>query len=313
MDRMTGPFGNSSKGVRLMALHLILLAILAAAVGAAWLLTRPTPADLRAEQIVAEIRRAGLAAYWPEASLTWYVRSKGERIAGWRGVIVVPGSDGAFHGLSVTVTGTALRARGNWERWTLNADATASSYSAGEFAHTARGLRPATDTEILLADGQVTAFQRIKGYPFKTAGPAPAGYLPKGTAGIARRLVARHKAKARFRTIYNTVPPPGARPIFTPVEMEFRTPAGDAPEGARMTVHVVPGAPLEDLKELHFLDAGEDTIGRATPTFTERQVAAEQVDVLFRNAIEQFREIAERKNIPRPVSARKAAESGRVE
>jgi len=310
---MTGPFGNSSKGVRLVALNVILLAILVAAVGAAWLLAQPRPADLRAEEIVAEIRRTGLAAYWPEAALTWYVRSTGERIAGWRGEIVVPGPDGTFHGLNVVVTGTALRTRGNWERWTLNADATEGTYSAGEFAQTTRGLRSTTDTKISLEDGQVTAFQRIKGYPFETRGPAPAGYLPEGTMGIARRLVARHKAKARFRMIYNAVPPPGARPVFTPVNMEFRTPDGDAPEEARMTVHVAPGAPLEDLKDLHFLDAGEDTIGRATPIFVEMQVAAEQVDALFRNAAEQFREIAELKNVPRPTSAREPTKPARVE
>ena len=310
---MIGPFGNSSRGGRLVARNAILLAILAAVVGVAWWLSQPTPADLRGRQILAEIRRTGLAAYWPEATVTWYVRRTGERISGWRGQIVVPGPDGTFHGLSVIVASTALGTKGYWERWTLNADATESIYSAGEFARTRRGVRMEENTEISLKEGRVTTLQRIQGYPFKTAGPAPEGYLPEGTVGVAQRLVARHKARARFRMIFNEVPPPGARPEFTPVEMEFRTPDNRAPEGTRMTVHVAPGAPLEDITDLHFLDAGEDTIGLTTPIFVEIQVAAEQVDALFRDAAEQVREIAEQTKIPSPTSAREPTEPDRVE
>ena len=311
---MIGRSDDSSRGGRLVARNAILLAIFAVVVGAAWVLSQPTPDDLRGRQILAEIRRTGLAAYWPEAAVTWHVRSTGERISGWRGEIVVPTPNGKFHGLSVTVTGTALGTRGLWERWTLNADATESNYLAGGFGWTRRGVRMGKeDTAISLKEGRVTAFQRIQDYPFETVGPAPAGYIPEGAMSIALRLVARHKAKARFRMIFNEVPPPGARPAFTPVEMEFRTPDGDDPEEARMTVHVAPGAPLEEIKNLYFLDASEDTIGLTTPTFVEMQVAAEQVDALFPTAAEQFRKIAERTNMPPPTPAHKPTESDRVE
>jgi len=310
---MTGPFGNSSKGIRLVALNVILAAILAGAIGAAWTLARPTPADLRGRQILDEIRHTGLAAYWPEATTAWYVHSGGEGVTGWRAEAVIPGPNGTFNGLNVIAGNTSLGERGVWERWTLNADATEGSYSSGTLVQTARELRLSTDTTIALTNGQVTVSQWTEGYVVTTSAPAPKGYLPEGTMGIARRLVARHKAKARFRTVYNDLPPRGSRPAFTPLDMEFRRLDENAPKGARAAVRVVPGHPKRDLQDRYYLDAREGVIGRITRRSVEMQVAVPEVEAVFRNAARQFRQIAERRKMPRPTPARKPAASNPAE
>ncbi len=179
--------------------------ILAAAVGAAWLLAASAGRRVRAgREIIEEIRAGGLGKLWPrEPRIDWYLIHNGPKPVGWRAAARARTEEGQFVGVDMD----ALPGVESLENWFLNADATEGRYVGVERA----GGRRIGQTRITLADGQVEVFQYLPRVPpgiFRARSPAPENYLPEGMLELAVRRTAARRAEAQFKLVFNERPNP---------------------------------------------------------------------------------------------------------
>ena len=177
--------------------------VLAVTVGGAWLLVAAPGRRVRAaEDILQEIRAAGLGRYWPaEPTIDWYLIRNDSKALGWEAHVRAGSDDGSFVGMNLHVIGATSAI----ENWALNADATQGKYLAVERA----GRRILAHTKITLADGQVNVLQPMHREPpgtFKAASPAPANYLPEGMYELVISQVAAKGADAQFKLVFNERP-----------------------------------------------------------------------------------------------------------
>ncbi len=181
---------------------MLMLTVLVASVGIAWLLQRQATEKVRAgTKIIQEIRAKGLEHYWSEKSqIDWYlIYSKGETI-GWRASARAKADDETFVGVDVEVV---PQRHSSHEIWTLNADATAGTYHADLRLAGSKGFR----TDIVLSDGVVKVLQHVPGFGSVPSGaPAPKNYLPEGTLSLAVRQASEMQADAQFEMVFNEKP-----------------------------------------------------------------------------------------------------------
>ncbi|KPK86258.1 MAG: hypothetical protein AMJ81_01715 [Phycisphaerae bacterium SM23_33] len=188
-------------------LGVLMLGLLLATVGAAWLLESSSSRRVRAAaEILAEIRKEGLDSFWPaELEVHWYLAQKDKRIIGWRAAAAGRSQNGDFLGVDVDMQGR--RQDPVCEQWRLNADATEGAYTA--LVRTPLGYRP--DTDITLQRGSVKVVQHnLPNYQrLQARSPAPENYLPEGLLEPVVRRVAAAGADAQFRLVFNDQPNPG--------------------------------------------------------------------------------------------------------
>ena len=193
---------TKSEATRRGLLAVLMLTVLVASVGIAWLLQRQATEKVRAGiKIIQEIRAKGLEHYWPEKlQIDWYlIYSKGETI-GWRASARAKADDETFVGVDVEVV---PKRHSSHERWTLNADATAGAYHADLRLAGSGGFK----TDIVLSDGVVKVVQYVPGFGSIQAGAdAPGNYLPEGTLYLAVRQAAEMQADAQFKMVFNERP-----------------------------------------------------------------------------------------------------------
>ncbi len=189
---------TKSEATRRGLLAVLMLTVLVASVGIAWLLQRQATEKVRAgTRIIQEIRAKVLEQYWSDKSqIDWYlIYSKGETI-GWRASARAKADDETFIGVDVEVVPQRYSSH---EIWTLNADATAGTYHAD--LRLANGKRSQTD--ILINDGVVKVVQHVQGGSVPAGAPAPKNYLPEGTLSLAVRQAAEMRADAQFTMVFN--------------------------------------------------------------------------------------------------------------
>ena len=82
---------------------LLLVGVLAAAVGAAWLVQAPPARRTRAaRQILEQLRRDGLARHWPETlRIHWYLMRQAKQPLAWMAVVTGRTEDGGFAGMKL--------------------------------------------------------------------------------------------------------------------------------------------------------------------------------------------------------------------
>ncbi len=193
---------TKSETTRRGLLAVLMLTVLVASVGIAWLLQRQaTEKVLAGTKIIQEIRARGLEHYWHEKlQIDWYlIYSKGETI-GWRASARAKADDETFIGVDVEVV---PKRHSSHEIWTLNAGAAVGTCHADLRLAGSGGFR----TDIVLSDGVVKVVQYVPGLGSVLAGAdAPGNYLPEGTLYLAVRQAADMQADAQFTMVFNEKP-----------------------------------------------------------------------------------------------------------
>lgn len=204
----------------------VMLAVLVASVGVAWVLGEL--ADRRVKSAVATlaaVRRDGLGKHWPERlRVDWYLSYAGDEAepSGWGASIRGRGDQGPFAGMMLRVTGHEY----TLEQWLLNADATSGDYDA------LKGVGwPLPDTSVTLEKGEDGEKMDVTVTPYggkrlPGRAPAPKNYLPEGTLELAVALVAAGRGNAQFALVFNESPNVGGRIEFGTVRMRY---AGKGP------------------------------------------------------------------------------------
>ncbi|MCD4699311.1 MAG: hypothetical protein K8R91_01910 [Phycisphaerae bacterium] len=178
----------------------LMLAVLVASVGIAWLLDRRSSGRVRAgTKIIHEIRDKGLGHYWSdELQIDWYlIYSKGNAI-GWRASTRAKSADKTFIGVDVEVV---PRQYSSHEIWTLNADVTVGTYHADFRKADSQGSR----TDISMSDGVVRVVQHVPGRRVTASAQVTENYLPEGTLSLAVRKASEMRANAQFAMVFNEI------------------------------------------------------------------------------------------------------------
>lgn len=239
-----------------------MLIMLLAGTMVAWLMVRSRGKDAeRGAEIVNYIRHEGVARFvTPQTPVKWYLTRTGEAYIGWRARIIVLGQDGSVDGLDIAVSyPRRAPSQGHWERWSLNADATAGNYSAGATALAA--IRPVgggriftdTNTAIAYSKDRVEVLQKIE-RRHQSAARTPSNYLPEGMLAMAVKAVAERKTKGVFRLVLNSLPPVGDLTRLASLSLE-----GLPGQQEGIAARVVAGYPRTPLGEhiYHLDSAGE--------------------------------------------------------
>ena len=220
---------NNPSRQRFILLNIIMLALLLASAGGAWMIVRSAHEDAdRGAKIVAQIRQDGIAAHWSgKTAIQWHlVRQEGKAV-GWRVTVRVPNSQRGFDGLDVQYAETFI-----WERWSLNSDATEGTYFAGIeaddrsfFGMLRRAIK--RNTEITLKDGIVVVLQHTSDGTIRSESEAPGNYLPEGTVELAFFLAAREGKNVQFKIVSNGMPPDGDKIRFVKLNFKDAAREGD--------------------------------------------------------------------------------------
>ena len=185
-------------------LTLLMVAVLCAAVAAAWLLQVSSAGRARAgAEIIRQIRSRGLSHYWDDnPRIDWYLIPSGSAVRGWQAVVRERAEEGHFHGWKVSFivnpAGTAKRTI--VEEWILNADATRGEYQGSV---TVGGFEKLW-TNTVLDDGEVRVRQGRRDVPART--PAPDNYIPEGAFALAVRQIASGRGDGQFKMVFDEKP-----------------------------------------------------------------------------------------------------------
>jgi hypothetical protein len=191
-------------------LALVMLAILLATMGGAWLLEDQAGRRVRAaEGMVAHVRAKGLASFWTaDLAIRWYLIKIDAKVIGWRAEAHGQIPAGDFAGLNLRYRADPVRRVEDItvEQWKVNPEATAGEYTAGRVSPE---LTLVKDTQINLDAGVVEIHHMADTGPQEAKAAAPANYLPEGTMNLALALVGKAKADAQFAMVYNERDNPG--------------------------------------------------------------------------------------------------------
>ena len=261
-----------------------MLSVLLIGVGVAWLLVRKAgQAPVRGAEIMTQLHSTGLPALWRnEPPIQWYLIHTGKRALGWRVLMKRPRSDGGFDGLDVVITRRPTGTSGNWERWTLNSDATDGDYEAAEFVRRPGSWTIKPDARIRLKDGTVY-FEHAGGGSGQT--PAPENYVPEGTLELVYYLAGQESSRARFQTVFNQLPPEGRQIRFGQIAVADVNSTG---KGVQVTVKSA--APRGDSSVLSFDDRGR-LIGRTHGNIEEAAASQQEVLNVFPGALGDIKRI----------------------
>jgi len=202
-----------------------MLAVLLASIGAAWLVghRRAIPQQ-RGAEILRDIRRRSLSAFWPEGRVErWFLGldARGRAVA-WRRTTRTA-RDGGYEGTIYSGHGKGMISQ---ETWQLSGDA-----SAGEYTGLAIGQWTIDQTLIGLKDGKVTV-RRGRGAKPVSAN-APDNYIPEGLGGLVLFLASRQSEQIVCHMIFNETAVVQQEVHFTPVTL--------VPEGRGQVRMIVQG------------------------------------------------------------------------
>lgn len=263
---------------RRLLLPLILLGLLALAVvvSATLVQLRRVPAR-NGEDILAQLRREGLSAYWPQGRRTqWFLIHEDGQVRGWKAVIQQRKGEDAFQ--TLTVWGTSRK--GDWEWSQLNRAATQGRYLAGSYGLEGIGF----DTEIDLSEGRVRARRLDHAGSQWVEAAAPANYMPEGTLELAIFLAGRQDKKALFQLIQNNYLPDKGSPTFGSMLVEGGDATTTGVEGAAVRADVKLYSSSSPGEESYVFDNDGRTL-RLTRTDAIQMTASPQdVDAAFGDA-----------------------------
>jgi hypothetical protein len=204
--------GNHQRVVRQSLLSIVMLGVLLASVGAAWLIVRGSKgARERGAQILRQIRSQKLTALWGQgASEDWYLgKSRDGQPVGWCRATRQFTGDGYAGTVHWMQPGLALK-----DTWRLNQDATSGTY-LGQ----AIGSRKSMTTRIVLQEGQVLVQSTLaKNMVVRAA--APSNYVPEGLEFLVGFLASAERQAVACQMVFNEEPIRGGRLNFHLVMLE---------------------------------------------------------------------------------------------
>ena len=199
----------------------VMLVLLLMSVGVAWWISHHRQAaGHRGNDILAEIRSAGLKHFWGEGGREFYLMRRNGENVGWQAVLRKPTRDG-YGGLDIHayVKNNIVA----WETWTLSNDLREGYYVAMGPSILVPGLL--ATTKIVLKNGQVEVTETLHDLPrgprtgrptasqfgnqhqYTSRTAVPENYLPEGSLPLVMRLVGERKVKASFKIVLNETPP----------------------------------------------------------------------------------------------------------
>ena len=307
---------------RFVVVSVLMLAILLASLGVAWWLIQRHPAT-RGAEILAQLRREGLAAYFHGTTDRWMLhRGPAGQIIGWRLQLIRAEKDGHFHGLDVSVLPSPTGSpKILWEEWRLDGSAKQGEYIAGRLESDRVRRSRSPDTSIKLDNGYLTVQQRALGHTIKSESSAPGNYIPEGMLSLVCLQVARNKTRGRFNFILNSELPQKLRggystlPPFVDVRIQHLPRLKHQVQGA-VAAAVATYATREDQGRLihhftHVFDNTGKTLailldletggGRRHPLVSTWLAATRaEVQEKFPPAVEQLRRLGKELSFPLP-------------
>jgi len=198
-------------------LSVIMLAVLAASVVAAWLVIAPSSKLTKAgTEVLEDIRSKGLGKFWgkQEVDIWMLGYSREGELLGWRNFTRRP-FPGGYEGTQLRASRQVELVRENWK---VSEDGSFSSYEGASRTVTGRST-----TLIQLKEGKVTVSKpAISSRTFSS--PAPENYIPEGLNHLAYELALRVGKPARFCIVFNATATRGSGVNFTPVLLSTEGP-----------------------------------------------------------------------------------------
>jgi len=198
---------------RQFLLSLVLLAVLAVSVLAAWVMVRVRQAPIaRGQAILRQMRDRTLQEFWGDKpDMTWLLtREPGGQPVGYMARARWRTDEGYEGAVFATVQGHRQA-----ERWSIDPSASAGTY-VGDI-----GWMAATETFITLSAGRVTVRQ---GRSKPVAKAAPGNYIPEGLMWLVVAEVSKTDKSAVFSMVFNAEAIQLDDVNFTTITM---TPLGD--------------------------------------------------------------------------------------
>jgi hypothetical protein len=216
-----------SEAWRRSARSLVLLGLLGVCVAVAWVLVQHEGGPAReAIDILAEVRKAGLAEYWKEKTekRQWFLLRRGGKIVGWQMTSRRP-DDSGFSGSMVRKT-IDQQIQVKWE---LSDDLRHGTYESQAVSSISLGgRRPGVQTvrAVLVLEGShIKVQQNVGGNVFQSSGRTPDNYLPEGMGELALQIVSMREAHARFSMILDNASPKVKTPRFFTWDVRYVGPS----------------------------------------------------------------------------------------
>ena len=93
---------------------------------------------------------------------------------------------------------------------------------------------------IELESGTLRVQQEFPGQKLNSESKIPDNYIPEGSMSLMFREVAKRKTHAKFKMIFDSLPPVGSRPRFGVLDVRYLHPLKNGPTGAVLEVkHVI--------------------------------------------------------------------------
>ena len=183
----------------------LMMALLAASVGAAWWLTASRHFDPRAAgEVMGSIRKRGLPALWGDQLVAnWYIRYRADgKPVGWHVAKRLRRQGGGYAGTRIKQTGDLF----SIQTWALDDTARTGKYESRRWrwrtislpGRTVRMPVPSDATEISFGNGRLDVIQAEGNRVLKASAPVPDDYIPNGLDDLAMYETAAWGRKTMF-------------------------------------------------------------------------------------------------------------------
>lgn len=224
-------------------LILILLSILGACIVLGWWMTRRIDAPTTQGIEIVRAVRARKLLQFPGGNKTYrqhyfiYQHAGGKpQIVGWRF---------RYHSRNQNPEKGFVGGEMEWNpgsyaqsRWTLTDGLDKGSYQSRIERRKRDGLIR-TGASIELNNGILYVQQILPGHKLNSECEIPDNYIPEGSVSLMLREVAERKTHAKFKMIFDSLPPVGSRPRFGILEVRYIKPPEDDSGGAELEIRQI--------------------------------------------------------------------------
>jgi len=227
-------------------LVVILVSILGACAALAWWMTERIDAPTaQGIEIVKDIRARELLHFWGENKTHqqhyFIYRRVGRKqeIVGWKFEYRSQNKNPQYSQKSFIGGEIVWEGHYSQSQWTLTNGLDKGTYQSSSERRDHNRLFK-TGATIKFDSGILRVQQLFPGKKLNSECKIPDNYIPEGSMSLIFREVADRKTHAKFKMIFDNVPPVGSRPRFGVLEVRYLYPPKDDPSGAVLEVkHIV--------------------------------------------------------------------------